>query len=42
MDFSTKGKEAITRLLAEEIRTHIEAGEIKNAEELEKGLREIL
>jgi hypothetical protein len=42
MDFSTKTKEAIITLLAEEISRQIEAKEINNGEELEKGLREML
>jgi hypothetical protein len=42
MDFSTKAKEAIITLLAEEISTHIIAKEINNVEELENSLREML
>jgi len=42
MDFSTKVKEAITTLLAEEISTQIVAEEINNVEELENSLREML
>lgn len=42
MDFSTKAKEEITKILAEEIGEHIEIGKLSNAEGLENGLREML
>ena len=42
MDFSTKAKEEITKILAEEIEGHIEVGGMSNAERLENGLREML
>jgi hypothetical protein len=42
MDFSTKALEEISTILAEEMGRHIEGEEIKDAHDLENGLREML
>jgi hypothetical protein len=42
MDFSTKAKEEISTLIAEEIRKQIDTGDIKDLEELENSIREIM
>ena len=42
MDFSTRAKDEITGLLADEISRLIEAGEIQNQVELENGIRALL
>lgn len=42
MDFSTKAVVEITGLVAEEMSKQIEAGEIKNLDDLENGVREVL
>jgi hypothetical protein len=42
MDFSTKAKEAISMVVAEEMSRLIKAEEIQDIEGLENGLREML
>lgn len=42
MDFSINAKEEITRILAKEISKQIEEGEIKDLQELENGVREMV
>jgi len=42
MDFSIKARDEISTLVAAEVSKHIEAGEIKDIQELENGIREML